>query len=102
MCIRDSFFFIAVLPEGQEPDGDTTEADDAGWFPPRLVLDGWRAGLVRLALPTWAQMLRLSNYSTVREALDDASFSDLRPIIGDPEHDPRYREFFSTQPVDRI
>ena len=47
-------------------------------------------------------MLRLSNYSTVREALDDASFSDLRPIIGDPEHDSRYREFFSTQPVDRI
>ncbi|QQU77264.1 NUDIX hydrolase [Corynebacterium striatum] len=98
----DTFFFIGVLPEGQEPDGHTMEADDAGWFPPQLVLDGWRAGLVRLALPTWAQMLRLSSYSTVQEALDDASFSDLRPIIGDPKDDPRYREYFTTVPVDRI
>ena len=34
--------------------------------------------------------------------MDDASFSDLRPIIGDPEDDERYREFFTTFPVNRI
>lgn len=98
----DTFFFIGVLPEGQEPDGDTGEADDAGWFDPQLVLDGWRAGLVRLAIPTWAQLKRLTYYSTVQEVLDDASFSDLRPIIGDPRDDERYREYFTTFPVNRI
>ncbi|GAA1472314.1 MULTISPECIES: NUDIX hydrolase [Corynebacterium] len=98
----DTFFFIGVLPEGQEPDGDTGEADDAGWFDPQLVLDGWRAGLVRLAIPTWAQLKRLTSYATVKEVLDDASFSDLRPIIGDPRDDERYREYFTTFPVDRI
>ncbi|MEO5304122.1 MULTISPECIES: NUDIX domain-containing protein [Corynebacterium] len=98
----DTFFFIGVLPEGQEPDGDTGEADDAGWFDPQLVLDGWRAGLVRLAIPTWAQLKRLTSYSSVKEVLDDASFSDLRPIIGDPRDDERYREYFTTFPVDRI
>ena len=98
----DTFFFIGVLPEGQEPDGDTGEADDAGWFEPQLVLDGWRAGLVRLAIPTWAQLKRLASYRSVQEVMDDASFSDLRPIIGDPEDDERYREFFTTFPVNRI
>ena len=98
----DTFFFIGVLPEGQEPDGETGEADDAGWFDPQLVLDGWRAGLVRLAIPTWAQLKRLASYRSVQEVMDDASFSDLRPIIGDPEDDERYREFFTTFPVNRI
>ena len=55
---------------------------------PQLILDGWRAGLVRLVIPTWAQMQRLSKYSSVQEVLDDASFSDLRPVIGDPREDP--------------
>lgn len=98
----DTFFFIGVLPEGQEPDGETGEADDAGWFDPQLVLDGWSAGLVRLAIPTWAQLKRLTSYSSVKEVLDDASFSDLRPIIGDPRDDERYREYFTTFPVNRI
>lgn len=98
----DTFFFIGLLPEGQEPDGETGEADDAGWFDPQLVLDGWRAGLVRLAIPTWAQLKRLTSYSSVKEVLDDASFSDLRPIIGDPRDDERYREYFTTFPVNRI
>ena len=98
----DTFFFVAVLPRGQEPDGDTHEADDAGWFSPQLVLEGWRAGLVRLVVPTWAQMQRLCKYSTVQEVLDDASSSDLRPVIGDLRDDPQYAEYFATTPTERI
>lgn len=98
----DTFFFLACVPEGQEPDGNTPEATDAGWFPPQLILDGWRAGLVRLVIPTWAQLLRLSRYRSVAEAVDDASFSDLRPVVGDPRTDQRYREFFITHPIERI
>lgn len=98
----DTFFFVGLLPSGQEPDGDTHEADDAGWFSPQLILEGWRAGLVRLVVPTWAQMQRLCKYSTVQEVLDDASSSDLRPVIGDPRDDPQYAEYFATTPTERI
>lgn len=98
----DTFFFLGVLPEGQEPDGNTIEADDAGWFRPGLIMDGWRAGLVRLALPTWAQIMRLVSYSTVGDVLRDASYSDLRLVIGDPVDDPKYREYFTANPIDRI
>lgn len=98
----DTFFFITVLPPGQEPDGTTFEADDANWFPPQLLLDGWRAGLVRLALPTWAELSRLAQCNSVVEAVRMARLSDLRPIIGEPVDNPLYTEFFETTPVERI
>lgn len=98
----DTFFFIAVLPEGQEPDGSTWEADDAGWFKPQLIMEGWRAGLVRLVIPTWANIQRLCAFNTVAEVLADADYSDMRPVIGDPKDDERYREYFTTRPIDRI
>ena len=98
----DTFFFVALLPEGQTPDGETGEAADANWFPPRLLLDGWKAGLVRLVIPTWAQLQRLAQYDSVAEVIDAASLSDTRPVIGDPEDDPRYHDFFTTTPIDRI
>ncbi|OFS21183.1 NUDIX domain-containing protein [Corynebacterium sp. HMSC04H06] len=98
----DTFFFVATLPPGQEPDGNTGEAADAGWFSPQLLIDGWRAGLVRLVAPTWANLQRLCRLSTVQEVLDDVDYSDMRPVVGDPVDDPRYREFFTTRPVDRI
>ena len=43
-----------------------------------------------------------SELSRVQEVLDDVDYSDMRPVIGDPVDDPRYREFFTTRPVDRI
>ncbi len=98
----DTFFFLATMPPGQHPDGDTVEADDANWFPPGLLLDGWRAGLVRLALPTWAQLNRLAECKSVLDVVRAARRSDLRPVVGDPVHDPRYREYFLTQPAERI
>lgn len=96
------FFFLALIPEGQHPDGDTGEADDANWFPPSLLLEGWKAGLVRLVVPTWAQLKRLAQYNSVAEVLDAASLSDTRPVIGDHKEDPRYHDFFTTSPMDRI
>lgn len=98
----DTFTFVAANPEGQEPDAQTGEADDANWFPPQLLLDGWRHGLVRFAPSTWAQLTHLAQYDSVQDVLDAARTADLTPVIGDPVDDERYREFFTFQPEDRI
>ncbi len=98
----DTISFIAVAPRGQDPDGDTSEADDAGWFSPRLLLEGWRHGLVRLAIPTWAQLTLLAEAGTVRQAMAVAETADLTPVIGDPINEPRYRDYFTYRPIDRI
>jgi hypothetical protein len=65
-------------------------------------MDGWRAGLVRLAIATWANIQRLCTYKTVADVLADVDYSDMRPVIGDPVDDERYREFFTARPIDRI
>jgi 8-oxo-dGTP pyrophosphatase MutT (NUDIX family) len=98
----DTISFVAVAPEGQSPDGDTSEADDAGWFSPQLLLDGWRHGLVRLAIPTWAQLSFLAQFPTTENAMVAADAADLSPVVGDPVDDPRYTEYFTAAWVDRI
>lgn len=98
----DTIFFLAMAPRGQEADGATPEADSAGWLPPRLLIDGWRHGLVRLAIPTWAQLDRLSRCDSAEEAFAEAKEADFETVVGSPEDDPRYREFYAHPAVDRI
>jgi 8-oxo-dGTP pyrophosphatase MutT (NUDIX family) len=48
----DTWFFAALLPEGQIPDDDTSEADVAEWTDPLTLLDAYRAGEALLLPPT--------------------------------------------------
>lgn len=98
----DASSFLAVAPAGQEPDGDTSEADAANWFSPRRLLEGWRHGLVHLAVPTWAQLRILAGCRSVDDALLTAAEADLTPVIGDPTRDPRYGEYFAFAHPERI
>ncbi len=97
----DASFFLAVAPAGQEPDGDTSEADGAHWFSPARLIDDWHRGAVHLAIPTWAQLQLLAGCADVDAALHLAAHSDLTPVIGDPSDDPRYREYFAAVPATR-
>ncbi|MBP3089028.1 NUDIX hydrolase [Corynebacterium sp. sy017] len=98
----DVYSFLATAPDGQEPDGNTREAASTGWFTPDLILDGWRAGLLQLVIPTWAQLLHLSHFHSVEEAFEAAKEIDIAPVIGDPVDDPRYYEFFHVKPPKRF
>ena len=48
----DTWFFAALLPDGQIPDDDTTEADVADWTDPQALLDAYRTGGALLLPPT--------------------------------------------------
>ncbi|MBG6121387.1 NUDIX hydrolase [Corynebacterium aquatimens] len=98
----DTFSFVAVLPDGQEPDNATGEASDANWFPPNLLLDGWREGLVRFARSTLAQLYDVAQFSTAAEVVAAAHNARIEPVIGDPVKIPRYEELLRHDPVNRI
>ncbi|WKD59439.1 NUDIX hydrolase [Corynebacterium caspium] len=101
--VFDTFSFLVSQPVGQEPDDATSEVDSSGWFPPQLLLDGWRAGLVRLVIPTWAQLYQLAEYKTVAAALADArEIQAISPVLDDAIADPRYQEFYQISPEVRI
>ncbi|APT84575.1 NUDIX hydrolase [Corynebacterium aquilae] len=92
----DTFSFLAHCPEGQEPDDiHTRETTSAGWFQPHLLLEGFKAGLLHLVLPTWSQLQRLAAASTVADLFANPP---AYPLVVETEaqpDDPRYREYFA-------
>jgi glyoxylase-like metal-dependent hydrolase (beta-lactamase superfamily II)/8-oxo-dGTP pyrophosphatase MutT (NUDIX family) len=74
----DTRFFVAVLPEGQHADGDTTEADLAGWLRPSQALKAWRTGKIELLPPTWVTLEQVEKLTSTSDALAAA---DEREIV---------------------
>lgn len=56
----DTAFFLAGVPEGQEPDGATSEAVGAAWCAPGRALREWEDGQRALMPPTWAVLSELA------------------------------------------
>lgn len=78
----DTRFFLAVLPEGQQADGATSEAAEAGWQSPAAALEQWRAGRVGLLPPTWATLAELAECAGVRSALaTERTIEKLMPRV---------------------
>jgi len=75
----DTWFFAALLPDGQIPDDDTTEAEVADWTDPRALLDAYATGEALLLPPT------IVSVETV------AAATSVRALVGAPG---------STQPIE--
>lgn len=65
----DTFFFVAALPEGQDPDFETSEAVSGGWRRPVDVLAAGEAGEIGLMPPTIAVLTDLADAGSVQGAL---------------------------------
>lgn len=77
----DTRFFAAVLPEGQEADDATTETARSFWVRPAEALEQFAQGTLALMPPTWAQLDRLSQASTLAEALAPAVAEVTVPVL---------------------
>ncbi len=74
----DTRFFVAVQPDGQDADGETSEAASVGWRSVAVALDDWRSGSTILLPPTWSQLSGLTAFDSVSEVL--ASNPRIEPI----------------------
>jgi 8-oxo-dGTP pyrophosphatase MutT (NUDIX family) len=63
----DTFFFAALLPEGQVPDDDTSEADHADWTDPARLLAAYQAGEAILLPPTVVSVERIRDAASAAE-----------------------------------
>ncbi|QDQ97766.1 NUDIX hydrolase [Tomitella fengzijianii] len=61
----DTYFFVAALPDGQQADGQTSEAAEVLWSTPAAAIDHWRAGGSMLLPPTWSQLDTLAQFDSV-------------------------------------
>lgn len=89
----DTRFFLAALPEGQEPDDLTSEVDLTMWARPVDLLDDFRAGRSMLLPPTWTQLRNLAAYPDVASAMAaEPRISPVEPEV--VERDGRLRVLF--------
>ncbi len=77
----DTWFFLAALPDGQQPDGATGEVAEAGWWPLRTALAQWRVGRLKLMPPTWVTLEQLAELPDVAAALSAAHHRKIEPIM---------------------
>ncbi|MET9594805.1 NUDIX hydrolase [Streptomyces sp. NPDC006516] len=79
----DTWFFVAVLPEGQRTRNASTEADRTVWIRPGDAADGYDRGELLMMPPTVATLRALRPYGTAGEALKAADSQNLAPVLAE-------------------
>jgi 8-oxo-dGTP pyrophosphatase MutT (NUDIX family) len=77
----DTHFFLASLPNGQEPRIDGEECVDLGWFTPRAALEAHRAGEIVLVFPTIKHLEQLTPFATADDLLAHARDLVVEPVL---------------------
>jgi 8-oxo-dGTP pyrophosphatase MutT (NUDIX family) len=76
----DTRFFLAELPDGQEPEVDGEECVGEGWFTPQGALDAYARQEIALVFPTIKHLEQLDAFSNVAELLSYASGREVLPV----------------------
>ena len=76
----DTHFFLAPLPQGQEPRVDGEEVVELGWYTPQAALDAHAAEQIALVFPTIKHLEQLSGFGSVDELMAYARQRDVQPV----------------------
>jgi 8-oxo-dGTP pyrophosphatase MutT (NUDIX family) len=76
----DTHFFLAPLPDGQEPRVDGEECVDLGWFTPAAALEAHRREQIVLVFPTIKHLEQLHAFPSADELLAHARDREVQPI----------------------
>ena len=76
----DTHFFLATLPDSQEPAVDGQEVVDLGWFSPQAALDAFSRKEILLVFPTIKHLEQLREFQTVAELLAHARGREVLPV----------------------
>ena len=76
----DTHFFLAPLPDGQEPTIDGDEIVDHGWFTPPGALAAHERGEIALVFPTIKHLEQLSGFATADALLSFARGREVGPV----------------------
>jgi 8-oxo-dGTP pyrophosphatase MutT (NUDIX family) len=76
----DTHFFLAPMPDGQEPTIDGDEIVDQGWFTPAGALAAHERGEIALVFPTIKHLEQIGAFPSAEALLDYARGREVRPI----------------------
>jgi 8-oxo-dGTP pyrophosphatase MutT (NUDIX family) len=76
----DTHFFLATLPDGQEPRIDGEEIVDQGWFTPSGALEANERREIVLVFPTIKHLEQLAGFASADALLAHARGRDVVPV----------------------
>src|SRR3954464_14430916 len=76
----DTYFFLAVAPDGAEVVIDGEEIVDARWFEPARALEGSEAGEILMVFPTIKNLEAITRFKSADELLAWASTHEVKPV----------------------
>ncbi len=76
----DTWFFLALAPDGAELRIDGREMVDARWFYPSDALDASRSGQIMLVFPTIKHLEQLSGFESAHALMDHARTRTVEPV----------------------
>jgi 8-oxo-dGTP pyrophosphatase MutT (NUDIX family) len=76
----DTHFFLATLPDGQQPRVDGQECVDLGWFSPDAALAAHSAQEILLVFPTIKHLEQLREFASADELLAYARGREVQPV----------------------
>jgi len=76
----DTWFFLAMAPEGAEPRIDGHEMVDARWFTPADALAAARSGEIMLVFPTIKHLEQLSTFPSAQALMEHARSRTVAPV----------------------
>jgi 8-oxo-dGTP pyrophosphatase MutT (NUDIX family) len=77
----DTRFFVAALPDGQEPVHFQGESDASEWVRPRDAVERHASGELGMLPPTVFTLAELSAYDTVGDVLAAATKRDVKRVL---------------------
>jgi 8-oxo-dGTP pyrophosphatase MutT (NUDIX family) len=76
----DTWFFLATVPDGAEPEVDGHEMVDARWFTPGGALQAAVDGEILLVFPTIKHLEQLSGFPSAAAVMEHARIRHVRPV----------------------
>jgi 8-oxo-dGTP pyrophosphatase MutT (NUDIX family) len=76
----DTHFFIAALPDGEQPRIDGEECVDMGWFAPSAALEAHARGEIMLVFPTIKHLEQLAGFDSATALTDYARGREVVPV----------------------
>lgn len=77
----DTHFFVALLPEDQEPLHDARETTAGMWISPAEALRRYSEGSFPLVFATVKNLERLAEYASIESLITSTAADDLAPIM---------------------
>jgi 8-oxo-dGTP pyrophosphatase MutT (NUDIX family) len=77
----DTRFFVAALPEGQEPVHYRGESDHSEWVRPAAAVERHAAGELGMLPPTVFTLAELASYGTVADVLAAGERRDVKRVL---------------------